>query len=40
MRHANVSTTMNVYGRASMNASMEADSKVVQLILPRKPVCA
>jgi hypothetical protein len=36
MRHANVSTTMNIYGRASMKAKQEANSKVVQMILPRK----
>jgi integrase len=40
MRHANVSTTMNVYGRASMKAKSEANSKVVQMILPRKELCA
>jgi integrase len=40
MRHANVSTTMNVYGRASMKAKKEANSKVVQMILPRKVICA
>jgi integrase len=40
MRHASVSTTMNVYGRASMKAKSEANSKVVQMILPRKAKCA
>jgi integrase len=40
MRHANVSTTMNIYGRASMKAKQEANSKVVQMILPRKAICA
>jgi integrase len=40
MRHANVSTTMNVCGRASMKAKKEANSKVVQMILPRKAICA
>jgi len=40
MRHANVSTTMNIYGRASMKAKQEANSKVVQMILPRKELCA
>jgi integrase len=29
MRHANVSTTMNIYGRASMKAKQKANSKVV-----------
>ena len=36
MRHASVSTTMNVYGCAGMKAKSEANSKVVQMILPRK----
>jgi integrase len=40
MRHASVSTTMNVYGRASMKAKSEANSKVVQMILPKKALCA
>ena len=40
MRHANVATTMNVYGRASMKAKQEANSKVVQMILPKKATCA
>jgi integrase len=38
MRHANVSTTMNVYGRASMKAKQEANGKVVKMILPRQDV--
>jgi integrase len=40
MRHASVSTTMNVYGRASMKAKSEANSKVVQMILPGRALCA
>ena len=40
MRHANVSTTMNTYGRAGMKAKQEANSKVVQMILPRKALVA
>lgn len=40
MRHANISTTMNTYGRAAMKAKQEANSKVVQMILPRKELCA
>jgi integrase len=40
MRHANISTTMNTYGRAAMKAKQEANSKVVQMILPRKAACA
>jgi integrase len=40
MRHASVATTMNVYGRSGMKAKSEANSKVVQMILPRKELCA
>ena len=40
MRHANISTSMNVYGRASMKAKQEANSKVVQMILQRRTICA
>ncbi len=40
MRHANISTTMNVYGRAAMKAKQKANSKVVQMVLPRKALCA
>jgi integrase len=39
MRHANISTTMNTYGRAAIKAKQEANSKVVQMIL-QKRVCA
>jgi integrase len=35
MRHAQVSTTMNVYGSAYMEGKREAHSKVVQMVLPR-----
>jgi integrase len=40
MRHANISTTMNTYGRAAIKAKQEANSKLVQMILPRKALCA
>jgi len=40
MRHANISTTMNTYGRAVMKAKQEANSKVVQMILPKEQICA
>jgi len=40
MRHANIYTTMNVYGRAAMKAKQEANNKVVQMIRPRKAICA
>jgi hypothetical protein len=36
MRHANASTTMNTYGRSAMKAKQDANSKVVQMILPQK----
>jgi hypothetical protein len=36
MRHANISTTMDRYGRAAIKAKQEANSKVVQMILSRK----
>jgi integrase len=39
MRHANISTTMNVYGRAAIKAKQEANSKVVQMILPVRARC-
>jgi hypothetical protein len=35
MRHAQVSTTMNVYGSAYMEGKREAHSKVVQMVLPQ-----
>jgi len=40
MRHANISTTMNTYGRAAIKAKQEANTKVVQMILPRKALVA
>lgn len=40
MRHANISTTMNTYGRAAIKAKQKANTKVVQMILPRKALCA
>jgi hypothetical protein len=33
MRHAQVATTMNVYGNALMTTKREANSKVVQMAL-------
>jgi hypothetical protein len=36
MRHAHVSTTMNVYGNALMESKREANSKIVQLVLGQK----
>jgi integrase len=33
MRHANVSTTMNVYGSSAMSAKREANGKVVQMVV-------
>lgn len=34
MRHANVSTTMNIYGSSSHKARAEANSRVVQMFVP------
>lgn len=33
MRHANVSTTMNVYGNAALKAKQRANTQVVQMVL-------
>jgi hypothetical protein len=38
MRHAHVSTTMNVYGNALMESKREANSKIVQLVLGQRTV--
>jgi hypothetical protein len=39
MRHAQVATTMDVYGNALMESKREANSKVVNLLLriPKDP---
>jgi integrase len=34
MRHANVSTTMNIYGSSSLRARAEANSRVVHMLVP------
>ena len=39
MRHASVPMAMN-YGRAAIKAKQEANTKVVQMVLPRKVLCA
>jgi integrase len=36
MRHAQVSTTMNTYGNAQMQSKREANTKVVQMVLPTR----
>jgi integrase len=36
MRHAQVSTTMNIYGNALMESKRAANGKVVQMVLPRR----
>jgi integrase len=36
MRHSNVSTTMNVYGNATLRAKQQANSKVVQMVMSRE----
>jgi integrase len=38
MRHAQVSTTMNVYGNALMDAKREANAKVVTMALRLAPI--
>jgi integrase len=40
MRHADIRTTMNVYGRAMDTSKREAHSKVVRLVLPSESVSA
>jgi integrase len=35
MRHANVATTMNIYGNAAQKAKAQANSKVVQMLIKR-----
>jgi site-specific recombinase XerD len=37
MRHANISTTMNVYGGAFMEAKRKANTSVVQRVLLQRP---
>lgn len=36
MRHSNVSTTMNVYGNATLRAKQNANSKVVEMVMMSK----
>jgi integrase len=36
MRHSNVSTTMNVYGNATLRAKQQANSKVVQMVMNKE----
>ena len=40
MHHANIQTTMNVYGRAMPDTKREANRKIVRLVLgdAKKPV--
>jgi len=43
MRHASITTTINVYGRAMPNTKQEANSKVVSMVLKqekREPITA
>jgi hypothetical protein len=37
MRHAQASTTMNVFGKALMKSKRAANSKVVRIALPPDP---
>jgi len=36
MRHANVSTTMNIYDSSSLSAGAEANSRVVRMLVPKE----
>jgi integrase len=36
MRHANIATTMNVYGSATLRAKQQANSKVVQMVMAKE----
>jgi integrase len=36
MRHANVATTMNVYGNSTLKAKQQANSKVVQMVMKQQ----
>jgi hypothetical protein len=35
-RHGDVATTMNVYGNASLRATQQANSKVVQMVMKQE----
>lgn len=35
MRHVNISTTMNVYGNSTLREKKQANSKVVQMVIPQ-----
>jgi hypothetical protein len=37
MRHSNVATTMNVYGKSTLRAKQDANSKVVKMLIQVKP---
>jgi integrase len=37
MRHSNVATTMNIYGSSSLRAKQKANSKVVEMVMTKKP---
>lgn len=36
MKHANVSTTMNVYGNSTLRAKQQANSMVVQMVMKQE----
>jgi integrase len=36
MRHASITTTMNVYGKAMTDTKRQANSKVVEMVLKSK----
>jgi integrase len=40
MRHSNVATTMNMCGSATLRAKQQANSKVVQMVMPHTRLLA
>jgi len=38
MRHADIRTTTNIYGDVVTDEMSQAHAKVVQMVLPKKPV--
>jgi integrase len=37
MRHSNISTTMDIYGSSTLRAKQQANSKVVEMVMTKKP---
>jgi len=36
MRHAQVTTTINPYGNAQMHSKLQANTKIVRMVLPTR----